>query len=262
MPRLYACLTAQNTMHIHILTLFPAMFDGPFQHSLIKRALEGGLLRIDIEDIRDHSHDNHRTVDDYQYGGGPGMVLKPEPVFEAVEYALSQYSDDKRKKVSVVLLSPQGRIFNQVMAEELAQQPGMVLICGHYEGFDERIRTALTTDEISIGDYVLTGGELPAMVLVDSVARFIPGVVGSEDSVAEDSITSGVLQYPLYTRPPVYRGLDVPPILLSGNHAEIARWRREQALLRTLQRRPDLLDAETLSAADLKFLRSEGYQIG
>ena len=249
-------------MDIHVLTLFPTMFQGPFDQSVIKRAVERGLVQIQIQDIREYAHDRHHTTDDYQYGGGPGMVMKPEPVFEAVEYSLSGYSPEVRQDLPVILLSPQGRRFHQGVAEELAGRPGMVLICGHYQGVDERIREDLATDEISIGDYVLTGGELAAMVLVDAVVRLLPGVVGSADSVQGDSITSGLLQHPLYTRPPLYRDLEVPPILLSGDHAAIARWRRQQALLSTLRKRPDLLVKVDLTQEDLAFLRSHGYGKG
>ena len=249
-------------MDIHVLTLFPTMFQGPFDQSVIKRAVERGLVQIQIQDIRGYAHDRHHTTDDYQYGGGPGMVMKPEPVFEAVEYSLSGYSPEVRQDLPVILLSPQGRRFHQGVAEELAGRPGMVLICGHYQGVDERIREDLATDEISIGDYVLTGGELAAMVLVDAVVRLLPGVVGSADSVQGDSITSGLLQHPLYTRPPLYRDLEVPPILLSGDHAAIARWRRQQALLSTLRKRPDLLVKVDLTQEDLAFLRSHGYGKG
>jgi tRNA (guanine37-N1)-methyltransferase len=249
-------------MRIHILTLFPAMFQGPFHQSVISRAVERGLVQIQIGDIRDYTRDSHHTADDYQYGGGPGMVLKPDPVFEAVGDALSHYPEGIRRETPVVLLSPQGRLLQQKAVEELSRRPGMVLICGHYEGVDERIRDNLATDEISIGDYVLTGGELAAMVLVDAVVRLIPGAVGSAESVQGDSITSGLLQHPLYTRPPVYQGLEVPPVLLSGNHGEIARWRRRQALLRTLTQRPDLLEEAGLTPEDLDFLRSQGYAKG
>ena len=251
---------ATNTMQIDILTLFPAMFEGPFQHSLIKRAVDRGLAQIRLWDIRDYTQDTHHTADDYQYGGGPGMVLKPEPVFDAVEEVLSNYSQELCQGTPVILLSPQGRLFQQSIAEELAAGPGMVLISGRYEGVDERIRQNLATDEISMGDYVLTGGELPAMVLVDAVVRLVPGVVGSEASVSEDSITTGLLQHPLFTRPAEYRGLEVPPVLLSGNHAKIARWRREQALLGTLKRRPDLLESADLTQQDLRFLGDHGYR--
>ena len=235
------------------------MFQGPFDYSVISRAMGKGLVQIQILDIRDYTHDSHRSADDYQYGGGPGMVLKPEPVFEAVEDALSQYSQDVRRETPVILLSPQGRPFHQGVAKELARRPGMVLICGHYEGVDERIREHLATDEISLGDYVLTGGELAAMVVVDAVVRFLSGVVGSAENVQGDSITSGLLQHPIFTRPATYRDYEVPPVLLSGDHSEIARWRRQRALLRTLERRPDLLDAAALTREDLEFLHSHGY---
>ena len=246
-------------MEIHILTLFPSMFQGPFSLSVINRAVERGLLGIRVRDIRDHAHDAHHTTDDYQYGGGPGMVMKPEPVFEALEESLSGYAANVRRETPIILLSPQGRPFQQSTAEELAGRSNLVLICGHYEGVDERIRANLATDEISIGDFVLTGGELAAMVVVDAVARLIPGVVGSPESVLGDSITSGLLQHPLYTRPPGFQGLEVPPVLLSGDHGAIAKWRRQQALLRTLNQRPDLLDKAALTPEDLGFLRSHGY---
>ena len=247
-------------MDIHILTLFPGMFHGPFDHGVVGRAVGRGLVRIHLRDIRDHTHDAHHTADDYQYGGGPGMVMKPEPVFEAVDHALSGFSAGDRARVPVVLLSPQGRRFDQAAAAELASKPGLVLICGHYEGVDERVRESLATDDVSIGDYVLTGGELAAMVVADAVVRLLPGVVGSPESVQGDSITSGLLQHPLYTRPPVYRGLGVPPVLLSGDHGEVDRWRREQALLRTLEKRPDLLEKADLDDDDLRFLAAHGYR--
>ena len=197
-------------MDIRILTLFPGMFHGPFDHSVVGRAANRGLVRIQVGDIRDHTHDNHHTADDYQYGGGPGMVMKPGPIFEAVEDALSDFPGDVRDSVPVVLLSPQGRRLDQNVSADLASKPGLVLICGHYEGVDERVREALATDDVSIGDYVLTGGELAAMVVTDAVVRLLPGVVGSPESVLGDSITSGLLQHPVYTRPPVYRDLGVP----------------------------------------------------
>ncbi len=215
---------------------------------------------MDLHDTRDYSQDAHHTVDDYQYGGGPGMVLKPEPVFEAVEAVLSSYPEDSRLAIPIVLLSPQGRLFNQAMAEDLVKKPVLALICGRYEGVDERIRAGLATDEVSIGDYVLSGGELAAMVIVEAVSRLIPGVVGSPESVEADSITSGLLQYPLYTRPASYRDLEVPQVLLSGDHQEVARWRRQQSLLQTLRRRPDLLEKAQLTEADLKYLESLGYR--
>ena len=246
-------------MDVHILTLFPGMFEGPFQYSVVRRAVDKGLLGIHITDVRDYASDRHRTADDYQYGGGPGMVMKPEPVFEAVENVLGAYSVESRENVAIVLLSPQGRLFHQKVAQDLVSRPGIVLVCGHYEGVDERIRENLATHEISIGDYVLTGGEIAAMALVDCVVRLIPGAVGSEDSVLGDSITTGLLQHPVYTRPSEYRGHPVPDVLLSGNHAEIARWRRQQTLLRTLRGRPDLLEEAQLSGEDREFLRSQGY---
>ena len=235
-------------MHIQILTLFPAMFAGPFSESIIKRAVAQGLVRVSIHNIRDYTHDKHHVVDDYPFGGGPGMVLKPEPVFEAVESVRG--SED----VPVVLLTPQGRPFNQRIAGELAQSRELVLICGHYEGVDERVREHLSTDEISIGDYILSGGEIAAMVVVDAVVRQIPGVLGSEISAIEDSHSNGLLEHPQYTRPSSFRGWSVPEILLSGNHAEIDRWRREQSLRRTLERRPDLIQRAALDNKDKRFL--------
>ena len=225
-------------MRIDILTLFPKMFEGPFNESIIKRAVERGLVRIFIHNLRDYTHDKHHTVDDYPYGGGMGMVLKPEPIFEAVESIRMELTGS----TSIILLSPQGRLFSHKVAQELLAYDNLILICGHYEGVDERVREHLVTDEISIGDYVLTGGELAAMVVVDATVRLLPGVLGSELSAREDSFAQGLLKYPQYTRPRVYRGWEVPPILLSGNHEEIARWRHEQAIQRTLKQRPDLLN--------------------
>ena len=247
------------TIHLHILTLFPAMFQGPFGHSIVKRAVEGGLVDITVHDVREYTHDQHHTADDYQYGGGAGMVMKPEPVFEAVEAVQALYTQDIRQQMPVVLLSPQGRLFSQEVAQEWSQRPGLLLICGHYEGVDERVRQYLATDDISIGDYVLSGGEVAAMVVVDAIVRLIPGAVGSQESVATDSITSGFLQHPVYTRPEEYRGWKVPPVLLSGDHGRVQRWRREQSLLRTLQRRPDLLRKAHLTTEDKIFLASHGY---
>ncbi len=234
-------------MRIDILTLFPEMFQMPFSVSIIKRAVEHGLVNIKVHNIRDYTHDKHHTVDDGTYGGGPGMVLKPEPIFETVaavksEIQLKEESDD----LPIILLTPQGRLFSQQIAEELSGYRHLMLICGHYEGVDERVREHLITDEISIGDYVLTGGELPAMVVIDAVLRLLPGVLGSEASPLDDSHASGLLEYPQYTRPTVYQGWPVPEILLSGDHARIAKWRREQAIRRTLQRRPELLEKAEL----------------
>lgn len=222
-------------MKIDVLTLFPAMFAGALDESIVKRAREAGLLDLTIHNLRDYTHDRHRTVDDKPFGGGPGMLLKPEPVFEAAE---SLGRDDTR----VILLGPAGRTFNQAIARELAREKHLLLVCGSYEGFDERVREALADDELSIGDYVLTNGALPAMVIVDSVTRLLPGVLGDDESSRDESFSHGLLEYPQYTRPSEFRGMKVPEVLLSGNHAEIARWRAEQAKKRTQDRRPDLLE--------------------
>jgi len=236
-------------MYIHILTLFPNMFTGPFSESIIKRAQDRGLVEIAIHNIRDYTSDRHHVVDDSPYGGGPGMVLKPEPLFEAVVAIKSECGESERgeSELPVLLLTPQGRLFDQRAAEELAKYEEMILICGHYEGVDERVREHLVTDEISIGDYILSGGELAAMVVVDALVRQLPGALGSGESVGEDSHSSGLLEYPQYTRPQSFRGWEVPEVLLSGNHAAIARWRREQSLRRTIRRRPDLLERAALS---------------
>jgi len=219
---------------IDVLTLFPAMFAGPLDESIIKRAREAGLLDLSIHQLRDYAHDRHRTVDDRPFGGGPGMLLKPEPIFEAVESLASA-------QARVVLLSPSGRTFDQAIAHELAKAEHLVLVSGHYEGFDERVRENLADDELSIGDYVLTNGALPVMVVIDAVTRLLPGVLGDESSAVEESFSHGLLEYPQFTRPAEFRGMKVPEVLLSGNHAAIARWRAEQARLRTSERRPDLL---------------------
>ena len=221
-------------MKIDVLTLFPAMFAGPLDESIIKRAREAGRLDLAIYNLRDYAHDRHKTVDDRPFGGGPGMLLKPEPIFEAVE-------DLAREGTRVILLSPAGRTFNQAVARELAGREHLLLVSGHYEGFDERVREQLADDELSIGDYVLTNGALPVMVIIDAVTRLLPGVLGDEGSARDDSFSQGLLEYPQYTRPAEFRGMKVPEVLLSGNHAEIARWRAEQARLRTKERRPDLL---------------------
>ncbi len=221
-------------MRIDVLTLFPAMFAGPLDESIIMRARRKGLLELSIHDLRNWTHDRHRTVDDRPFGGGPGMLLKPEPIFEAVE-TLS------RPGTKVVLLSPSGRKFSQAVAGEMAGLPDILLVCGHYEGFDERIRLGLAHDELSIGDYVLTNGALPAMVIIDAVARLLPGALGDDQSAADESFSGGLLEYPQYTRPAEFRGMKVPEVLLSGNHAEIAKWRAQQAQKRTKERRPDLI---------------------
>ena len=225
------------------------MFESPFAEGIIKRAREKGLVDLDLVDIRDFAHDRHRTVDDYQFGGGPGMLMKPEPLFEAVESVRPAGAD-----TPVILLSPQGRTLTQGIVEELAGLEEIVLICGRYEGVDERVRQHLATDEISIGDYVLGGGELAAMVVIEAVSRLSEGVVGSYESTQDDSFTTGLLQHPQYTRPAGFRGWDVPEVLRSGNHEEIARWRRREALRRTYERRPDLLGSARLTGEDAAFL--------
>ncbi len=239
-------------MRIDILTLFPQMFEAPFSFGIFKRAIDNGLVGLDLHNIRDYTHDKHHTADDYPYGGGAGMVLRPGPVFEAVEAIKAGLEEPD--ELPVILLSPQGRPFSQEVALELSRQRHLVFICGHYEGVDERVGEHLATDEISIGDYVMTGGEVPAMVVIDAVLRLLPGVLGSEESPLEDSHAAGLLEYPQYTRPADFRGWTVPEVLLSGNHAEIARWRREQIIRRTLERRPDLLDKANLGLEDKKLV--------
>ena len=221
-------------MKIDVLTLFPAMFAGPLDESIIMRARKKGLLDLKIHQLRDWTHDRHKTVDDKPFGGGPGMLMKPEPLFEAVESL-------KRAETKVILLSPAGRKFDQSIARELAKEKDLLLVTGHYEGFDERVRLALADDELSIGDYVLTNGALPAMVVIDAVARLLPGVLGDDASSTDESFSHGWLEYPQYTRPAEFRGMKVPEVLLNGNHAEIEKWRREQAKLKTKEQRPDLL---------------------
>jgi tRNA (guanine37-N1)-methyltransferase len=222
-------------LKIDVLTLFPDMFTGPIDVSIVQRARKNGLLELRVHNLRDYTHDNYKTVDDRPFGGGPGMVLKPEPLFEAVE-ALA--GDATR----VIMMSPAGRTFNQGIARELAAQTELLFICGAYEGVDERVREGLVDDELSIGDYVLTNGSLAAMVVIDAVTRLLPGALGDDQSPVDESFSGKLLEYPHYTRPAEYRGMKVPAVLLSGNHAEIEKWRREQARLRTKARRPDLLD--------------------
>ncbi len=238
-------------MRIDILCLFPEMFTSPFKESIIKRAREQGLVNIMIHNIRDYTHDKHHTVDDYPYGGGPGMVLKPEPIFEAAEAVKHQLGVSD---MPIILLTPQGRLFSQSVAQELSLHPQLMLICGHYEGLDQRVCDHLATDEISIGDYVLSGGELAALVVVDAIARLIPGVLGSQDSAGSDSHSNGLLEYPQYTRPDIYQDWQVPSVLLSGNHGEIAQWRRRQAILRTAKRRPDLLEKDNICDEERKWI--------
>ena len=240
-------------MKFDILTLFPDMFRGPFDESIIRRGQDKGLIEISLHQIRDYAKDRHHTVDDSPYGGGAGMLMKPEPLAASIEAARKGNPD-----AAVLLTTPQGRPLNQLLAQELAMKPGLIIVCGRYEGVDERIHQHYIDHEISIGDFVLSGGELAAMVLVDTVTRLIPGVLGSEESAATDSFGDGLLEYPQYTRPAEFKGLTVPDPLLSGNHAGIARWRREQSLKRTAENRPDLLAQAALSAQDRLFLRSLG----
>ncbi|GCE10403.1 tRNA (guanosine(37)-N1)-methyltransferase TrmD [Tengunoibacter tsumagoiensis] len=234
-------------MHFDIFTLFPAMFQGPFTESILKRAQERDLLSIALHNIRDATTDKHHVVDDYPYGGGAGMVMKPDPIFSAIE-AVHQGGP-------IIYLTPQGKLFNQQMAREFAQEPRLTLLCGHYEGIDERVCQHLVTHEVSIGDYVLTGGELAAMILVDAVSRLTPGVL-TEGSADDESHSHNLLEYPQYTRPPEFRGWRIPDILLSGHHENIARWRRKESIRRTRDRRPDLYARLDLSSkADRKLLK-------
>lgn len=228
-------------MNIHVLSLFPDMFSGVFGASILKKAQEKDAVKLEVTDIRTFSGNKHNQVDDYPYGGGAGMVLKPEPMFSAVEAICAG------KQPRIILMCPQGERFTQKKAEELSQEKELVFLCGHYEGYDERIRQHLVTDEISIGDFVLTGGELGAMTVIDSVVRLLPGVLGQEDSHVQDSFSTGLLEHPHYTRPAEFRGMKVPDVLLSGNHAKIEQWREEQSLKRTFERRPDLLDQYPLT---------------
>lgn len=236
-------------LHFDVFTLFPDVFQPYLQSSILLRAQERDLIRVYLHNIRDWTTDRHHVTDDEPYGGGGGMVMKPEPVFTAVEGVLGS-----PPSCPVILLTPQGRIFTQPIAQELSQFERLALLCGRYEGIDERVRQHLVTDEISIGDYVLTGGELPALVLIDAVTRLLPGALGDPEGAWDDSYASGLLEYPHYTRPPEFRGWHVPEVLLSGDHARIARWRREQSLLRTWQRRSDLLNLASLTEADREFL--------
>jgi tRNA (guanine37-N1)-methyltransferase len=237
-------------MEFDVFTLLPEVFPPYLESSILQRARQRGLIDVRVHNIRDWAADKHHVTDDEPYGGGGGMVMKVEPVFAAVESVLGPET-----RFPVILLTPQGRVFNQKVAMELAQHPRLALICGRYEGVDERIREHLVTDEISIGDYVLTGGELPALILIDAVSRLLPGVLGDPDGAADDSHATGLLEYPHYTRPPAFRGWKVPDILVSGDHAKIAQWRREQSLMRTMKRRPDLLESAPLSEKDQKYLK-------
>lgn len=262
-------------MQFEVFTLLPEVFPSYLDTSILKRARERGLIRVNVHNIRDYTHDKHHTTDDTPYGGGGGMVMKPEPVFEAIESVLgihpiaviNENAEENLLKTSerpiveplnipIILLTPQGRVFNQTIAKELSQYPRIALLCGRYEGIDERIRENLITDEISIGDYVLTGGELPALILIDAVSRLLPDVLGDPTGAEDDSHAMGLLEYPHYTRPPEFRGAKVPDVLLSGDHGKIDKWRREQALERTFRKRPDMLEKADLSEADKKFVKS------
>ena len=245
-------------MQFEVFTLLPEVFPSYLDTSILKRARERGLIHVNVHNIRDYTHDRHNTTDDQPYGGGGGMVMKPEPVFEAIETVLGLASPlstpEPESNIPIILLTPQGRVFNQSIAKELSQHKKIALLCGRYEGIDERIRENLVTDQISIGDYVLTGGELPALILIDAVSRLLPNVLGDPTGAEDDSHAMGLLEYPHYTRPPEFRGSKVPDVLLSGDHKKIDKWRREQALLRTLQKRPDMLETAELTKEDKKFL--------
>jgi len=237
-------------MKIDVLTLFPEMFTGVFNSSILGKAQEKGIVELQAINFRTYANNKHNTVDDYPYGGGGGMVLKPEPIFAAVEDLYDSLEEPPR----VILMCPQGERYTQRKAEELSSAKHLVFICGHYEGYDERIRQHLVTDEISVGDYVLTGGELPAMTIIDSVVRLLPGALGNETSAVTDSHSTGLLEYPHYTRPAVFRDMKVPDELLSGHHSNIEKWRRQQSLIRTLERRPDLLETAQLSDAERRWI--------
>ena len=251
-------------MQFEVFTLLPEVFPPYLESSILQRAQQRELIQVHIHNIRDYTHDRHHTTDDTPYGGGGGMVMKPEPVFEAVESVLGISSNqeqstpvaDARQGIPVILLTPQGRVFTQRVAEELSRHERIALLCGRYEGVDERIRQHLVTDEISVGDYVLTGGELPALLLIDAVARLIPEVLGDPTGAEDDSHSMGLLEYPHYTRPPEFRGWKVPEILLSGDHGKIEKWRREQALVRTFNKRPDMIEKAELSEKDKRFVES------
>ena len=244
-------------MQFEVFTLLPEVFPPYLESSILQRARQRGLIDVRLHNIRDYTHDKHHTADDTPYGGGGGMVMKPEPVFEAVESVLGISSGQAQPvPIPLILLTPQGRVFTQRVAEEFSRHDRIALLCGRYEGVDERIREHLVTDEISIGDYVLTGGELPALLIIDAVSRLLPGVLGDPTGAQDDSHSMGLLEYPHYTKPAEFRGWKVPEILLSGDHGKIEMWRREQALLRTFKKRPDMLEKAELSEKDRKFLES------
>lgn len=241
-------------MKIDIITIFPEMFEGPLNISILKRARDKGIVEINVHNLRDYTTDKHRSVDDYPYGGGAGMVMKPEPIFRCVRSLKKDVSE-------VILLTPQGEVYNQRIAEELSKKEHLIFICGRYEGIDERVRS-IVTREISIGDYILSGGELPALVIIDSIVRLLPGVVGDPDSLREESFQGGLLEYPQYTHPRNFEGMEVPEVLLSGNHEKIRRWRRKEALKRTLLRRPDLLRKAVLTEEDYILLKEIEEELG
>lgn len=247
-------------MDFDVFTLLPEVFEPYLRSSILLRAQENRLMSVRVHNIRDFTHDKHRTTDDVPYGGGGGMVMKPEPVFEAVETVLGMTAGDA-PPCPIILLTPQGRVFSQAIARELSQHPHIALVCGRYEGVDERIRAQLVTDEVSIGDYVLTGGELPALILIDAVARMLPGALGDPDGAVTDSHAGGMLEHPHFTRPPEFRGVRVPDVLLSGDHAKINEWRRQESLRRTIERRPDLLMTAELTDEDIRFLSAQGLDI-
>jgi tRNA (guanine37-N1)-methyltransferase len=247
---------ATRVIRIDVLTLFPEMFRGPFSESILKRAVDAGLLSLNVHDLREFATDRHHTADDAPYGGGAGQVLKAPPIVAAVEQVQVQARSEGRASTDVIVLAAQGRPFTQRVAEELAGRDHLILICGHYEGIDDRVVSCLAADAISIGDYIMTGGELPAMVVADAVVRLIPGVLGASESLAEESMTGGLLEYPHYTRPAEYRGWKAPAVLLSGDHQAVARWRRDQSLGLTFRSRPDLLVSAQLDRTDGEFLSS------
>lgn len=240
-----------------VLTLFPEMVQETLSHSILGRAQRDGLISVESTNIRDFSKSKHLQVDDYPYGGGAGMVMQPQPIFDAYQSVLPKAGS----KARVLYMSPQGRPFTQRVAEELAQEESLVFLCGHYEGVDERVIEEIVTDEISLGDFVLTGGELAAITMIDAISRLMPGVLGKEASFEDESFSQGLLEYPQYTRPPVFMEREVPQVLLSGHHGNVEKWRREQSLLRTAQKRPDLLNTADLSPKDIIFLKENGIEV-
>ncbi len=233
----------------YVLTLFPEMINDTLSHSIIGRAVKEGIINVETINIRDFTHDRHRHVDDYPYGGGAGMVMQPQPIYNAYK----SISDKAGKNTRVLYMSPQGKRFDQTMAEKLSKEDSVILLCGHYEGIDERVIEEIVTDEVSIGDFVLTGGELAAITIIDAVSRLVPGVLGKEESFEDESFSDGLLEYPQYTRPPVFMGREVPEILLSGHHANIDKWRREQSIIRTVKKRPDLIERAVLTDKERAF---------